>query len=669
MIQKLKITRYIIVLIFISSFSVVSQQNRISIQKSLILDDRLSPDEIILKLYQHKKWGPGQITIKEWNQIKKILLSVKKKPITLRDQYFFCLIECNRYTLSKEIGKALYCLENFHKKVRELNDENELINVYQLFITIYSESNMIDDAIKYTDLLYSLKSKNKSYDEVMEFSNWFVWKYYTYGRYKKNESLLNKAQELGEKRINYYEKHPSNESGIGDDFKVNAMILLQLKKWEKAIKISKRGLLNFGLDIHNKDEGYLSYRRKLLTYISVAFAHLNNKDSALYYMDLPVMFQNKSSDRNLFITTKNKFLDGEEVIELINVFSILNLKSKAVELAYEAVYSKNKIKRKDFREYILSTFPKVFLNSGYYKEAAEGFKLAYELSDSISKLELKTHIEKESTHNRIELTNINEINVKKDEINKKKLERQILVKNLFISGFSIFLIFSIIIFFQRNKIKKGKKLSDELLLNILPFSIAEELKIKGSAESKLIDMVTVLFTDFKGFTQLSEKFTPQELVAEINECFSEFDKIMLKYNIEKIKTIGDAYMAAGGLPTSNKTHAQDVVSAAIEIQEYMSNYEKIRTAEGKLFFEIRIGIHSGPVVAGIVGIRKFAYDIWGDTVNIASRMESSGEVGKVNVSESTFELTKEMFKFEYRGKITAKGKGEINMYFVEQKQS
>ena len=669
MIQKLKITIYIIVLIFISSFSVVSQQNRISIQKSLILDDRLSPDEIILKLYQHKKWGPGQITIKEWNQIKKILLSVKKKPITLRDQYFFCLIECNRYTLSKEIGKALYCLENFHKKVRELNDENELINVYQLFITIYSESNMIDDAIKYTDLLYSLKSKNKSYDEVMEFSNWFVWKYYTYGRYKKNESLLNKAQELGEKRINYYEKHPSNESGIGDDFKVNAMILLQLKKWEKAIKISKRGLLNLGLDIHNKDEGYLSYRRKILTYISVAFAHLNNKDSALYYMDLPEMFQNKSSDRNLFITTKNKFLDGEEVIERINIFSILNLKSKAVELAYEAVYSKNKIKRKDFREYILSTFPKVFLNSGYYKEAAEGFKLAYELSDSISQLELKTHIEKESTHNRIELTNINEINIKKDEINKKKLERQILVKNLFISGFSIFLIFSIIIFFQRNKIKKGKKLSDELLLNILPFSIAEELKIKGSAESKLIDMVTVLFTDFKGFTQLSEKFTPQELVAEINECFSEFDKIMLKYNIEKIKTIGDAYMAAGGLPTSNKTHAQDVVSAAIEIQEYMSNYEKIRTAEGKLFFEIRIGIHSGPVVAGIVGIRKFAYDIWGDTVNIASRMEGSGEVGKVNISESTFELTKEMFKFEYRGKITAKGKGEINMYFVEQKQS
>ena len=205
------------------------------------------------------------------------------------------------------------------------------------------------------------------------------------------------------------------------------------------------------------------------------------------------------------------------------------------------------------------------------------------------------------------------------------------------------------------------------MLNILPYTIAEELKLKGNAESKLIDMVTVLFTDFKGFTQLSEQFTPQELVAEINECFSAFDKIMIKYNVEKIKTIGDAYMAAGGLPTSNQTHAEDVICAALEIQQYMSDYKKARQEAGKLFFEIRIGIHSGPVVAGIVGIKKFAYDIWGDTVNIASRMESSGEVGKVNVSETTYELTRENFNFEYRGKVAAKGKGEISMFFVENK--
>jgi class 3 adenylate cyclase len=247
------------------------------------------------------------------------------------------------------------------------------------------------------------------------------------------------------------------------------------------------------------------------------------------------------------------------------------------------------------------------------------------------------------------------------------LDRQILVRNIFMGGCSLLLIFSGVFFVQRNKIKKGKKMSDELLLNILPSTIAEELKAKGNAESKLIDEVTVLFTDFKGFTQLSEQFTPQELVAEINECFSAFDQIMTKHNVEKIKTIGDSYMAAGGLPTSNKTHAQDVIHAALEIQQFMAGYKKAREEAGKLFFEIRIGIHSGPVVAGIVGIRKFAYDIWGDTVNTASRMESSGEVGKVNVSESTYNLTQDVFSFTYRGKIEAKGKGEISMYFAERK--
>jgi class 3 adenylate cyclase len=231
-------------------------------------------------------------------------------------------------------------------------------------------------------------------------------------------------------------------------------------------------------------------------------------------------------------------------------------------------------------------------------------------------------------------------------------------------GFAVVLLFAGVFFTQRNKIKKGKKLSDELLLNILPEKIAEELKEKGSAEAQLIDEVTVLFTDFKGFTQLSEKLSPKELVAEINECFSAFDYIMEKHGVEKIKTIGDAYMAAGGLPTANTTHAIDVVNAAIAIQQFMQEHKEKKLLANELFFEIRIGVHTGPVVAGIVGVKKFAYDIWGDTVNTASRMESSGEVGKVNISGTTYELVKDKFNCEYRGKVQAKGKGEIDMYFV-----
>lgn len=210
-----------------------------------------------------------------------------------------------------------------------------------------------------------------------------------------------------------------------------------------------------------------------------------------------------------------------------------------------------------------------------------------------------------------------------------------------------------------------KKKSDFLLYNILPEEVAEELKVKGSADAKHFDLVTVMFTDFKGFTQISEKLSPSELVAEIDTCFKAFDNIITKYNIEKIKTIGDAYMCAGGLPVVNNSNIIDVVSAALEIQRFMLAHLETRKKEGKEAFEIRIGIHSGPVVAGIVGVKKFAYDIWGDTVNIASRMESSGEAGKVNISGTTYELIKDTFNCEYRGKIQAKNKGEIDMYFVE----
>lgn len=210
-----------------------------------------------------------------------------------------------------------------------------------------------------------------------------------------------------------------------------------------------------------------------------------------------------------------------------------------------------------------------------------------------------------------------------------------------------------------------KELSDALLLNILPEEVAQELKEKGSAEAKQFDEVTVMFTDFKNFTQISEKLSPKELVHEVHTRFKDFDNIISKYNIEKIKTIGDAYMCAGGLPVANSTHAVDVVNAAIEIQEYVEENKRKKEAAGELFFEIRIGIHTGPVVAGIVGVTKFAYDIWGDTVNIASRMESSGETGKVNISQSTYELVKEKFQCTSRGKIQAKNKGEVEMYFVD----
>lgn len=219
---------------------------------------------------------------------------------------------------------------------------------------------------------------------------------------------------------------------------------------------------------------------------------------------------------------------------------------------------------------------------------------------------------------------------------------------------------------SRTAIQKEKDISEGLLLNILPASVAEELKQKGYAEAMHHDVASIIFSDFKGFTAISEALTAAELVAEINTCFKAFDHIMTKYGIEKIKTIGDAYMAAAGIPVNNTASVLDTVHAALEMQDFIINRKREKDEQGQPSFQMRVGIHTGPVVAGIVGVKKFQYDIWGDTVNIASRMESSGEVGHLNISEATYQHIKDTpgLVFAPRGMIQAKGKGEMAMYFV-----
>ncbi len=214
-------------------------------------------------------------------------------------------------------------------------------------------------------------------------------------------------------------------------------------------------------------------------------------------------------------------------------------------------------------------------------------------------------------------------------------------------------------------IQDEKEKSDNLLLNILPEETAEELKTTGSSKARSFDMATVMFTDFKGFTKMAEILNPEKLVSEIDHCFKAFDKIIEIYDIEKIKTIGDAYMCAGGVPVPNKTNPTEVVRAALEIRDFMNSLKENRIKKDEPYFEIRIGVHTGPVVAGIVGVRKFQYDIWGDTVNIASRLESSGDEGEVNISGTTYNLIKENFECTPRGKVEAKNKGAIDMYFVK----
>ena len=220
---------------------------------------------------------------------------------------------------------------------------------------------------------------------------------------------------------------------------------------------------------------------------------------------------------------------------------------------------------------------------------------------------------------------------------------------------------------KNKQIEKEKERSESLLLNILPASVAEELKQNGVSEARDFDEVTVLFTDFADFTKTTHEFTAKGLVAELNICFKAFDEIITKYGIEKIKTIGDAYMAAGGLHTPRTSEPHDVINAALEMQQFMLNRQKERELQGLPSFGMRVGIHTGNVVAGIVGVKKFQYDIWGDTVNTASRMESHGEVGKVNISSATYQIVSDStsLSFHKRGSIHVKGIGDTDMWYAE----
>jgi len=215
------------------------------------------------------------------------------------------------------------------------------------------------------------------------------------------------------------------------------------------------------------------------------------------------------------------------------------------------------------------------------------------------------------------------------------------------------------------ELSEEKQKADNLLLNILPVKIAAELKNTAKIEPVHFDSASVMFTDFVDFTRISEKISPQKLIGELDFYFSFFDTVVEKYNLEKLKTIGDSYMCAGGIPTPNNTHAHDIVMAALEIQNFFLNKRRsIKLPAQSHQFDIRIGINSGPLIGGVIGKKKFLYDVWGDTVNVASRMESSGVPGRVNISRSTYLLVKNHFECEYRGKIVAKNKGRIEMYFV-----
>jgi adenylate cyclase len=507
-----------------------------------------------------------------------------------------------------------------------------------------------------------------------------------------------------EKAIDYYVKSLRASEEIGDKLRI-ATALVNIG----AVYFNKKGTHKQALEYYKKalplSEELGNHDAIGTSAVNMGEIYLESGDynSALFYFEKALDAYKKSENGNVPYALNNigkVYAKRKEFTRAISyqkgAFDIARKKNAKLEMSQSLLGLANTYKQQGDTKSSISSYSQAQeiakeIGANYeLKEAYEGLSDTYQkLSDYKNAYKFHTLFSsiKDTLYNsemdkRIQSMTLSfDLEKKQSEVNiltKDKalqeldIRRQKTIRNATgITGILI-LIMAIGLFNRYKYIRRTKKIienekdrSDKLLLNILPFETAEELKEKGSATPKHYDMVTVLFTDFKGFTTIAEKLTPERLVEELNNCFLEFDKIIDKHNIEKIKTIGDAYMCAGGVPVANTTNPSDVVKAGIEIMEYMEKLKAEREASGELYWELRIGIHTGKVIAGVVGKNKFAYDIWGDAVNTASRMESSGIPGKVNISGDTYELVKTHFKCTHRGKIQAKNKGEIDMYLVE----
>lgn len=588
------------------------------------------------------------------------------------------------YEQQGDIEKALNLYQESLVLARKLNNKKNQGTLLNNIAAIYKDKGMIGEALEYHEKSMAIKKSINDQEGLATSLN-------NIGLIFQNQGQIAKALENYLQALKYHER-AGNKEDMAILYHNIATVYKDLKDYDQAIQFEEKCLKIY----ENLNRPY-DLAPSILAMGDLMFLK-NKQEEAVALIRKSIDLREKIDDKqglgNSYKALGNFFLTKGETDKAIFLFG------KSLQNFKEAGDSWGESK-------CLNSMAKTYLAMGNYNEAGnharEAISIAQKLGFPLTiqeSAELLSEIyskekkwDKAYTMQKLFLqmrdSVRNEENarltIKRNfqyEYNKKVLADSLAflqkekIKNLAIENRNIelkrqrYLMFSVgigllLISALAVSIYKGKQKSDELLLNILPYETAMELKKKGEAAAREFESVTVLFTDFKGFTQISERLNPAELVAEIDDCFSAFDEIMAEHGMEKIKTIGDAYMAAGGLPVKNKTHPVDAVMAAMAILKTMDSIQKEKQLNNLPFFEIRIGIHTGPVVAGIVGTRKFAYDIWGDTVNTASRMESSGEAGKINISGSTYALIKDHFNCTYRGKVAAKGKGEIDMYFVE----
>ncbi len=549
-------------------------------------------------------------------------------------------------------NQKIEAFKNFlvaREMAENIGDPTLLKKCYSQLSRFYNDNKLFEDAVEYKNKEVKIILVNKPVDSVA-----LMWAklYKQFIRVRQKKGGL---PEQSVRSIIGYSIRTRNDRLKAWEFGLYRKFLLESDELAMLYNFFKKSYPDEFANLYQTD-------REMYFRITAYFKELEKKpDSARYFFDQAEHLLIKNNDKGIIYLSNfyNRF--GQFLIRH-------DLNRPAIEKftrAYQVAEKDDYPGRFEYMLIAAKNLEALYKNAGDYKNAWHYASVTLQVVDSISKKTKSDQIMAETV--RMERLQ-KEADAEKNRQKIRQGENQVKMLG---GGVVFFIIVTLLVYrnFRNQKrlnrlLDAAKKQSDHLLLNILPHETAEELKSTGKARAKRFDEVTVMFTDFKDFTQASERMSAEELVDVINFYFTEFDNIISRHNIEKIKIIGDSYMCAGGLPAANTTHACDVVAAALEFQEFMMVQAKERRERGESFFELRIGIHSGPVVAGIVGLKKFAYDIWGDTVNTASRMENASESNKVNISGATFEKVKELFNCTYRGKVTAKHKGEIDMYFV-----
>ncbi len=550
----------------------------------------------------------------------------------------------------KHAGRSLVLAE-------EIQDKREITNALSITGSIFNSQGNYPRAIKY--YLRSLQI-----DESTGYKKGIAGNL-------NNIGVIYHFQGNYLQALDYYQRSliiqepMGNKSGIANNLTNIGEIHHKLSNYEKALDYFGRSLKIW------EEIGDKSGIGTVLNNFGEVYLKQDNYPRALMYFSRSLKTQENVGSKPGMVISMNSI--GE-------LYNTLGLHQRAVANCKKGLALAQEIGSMIDQENSCRCLYNAYKALGNGNKALVHHEQMMQLGDSLSERETEKKLQQMEFAKQILNDSIAQVEKERlvteayqEDVRKKNRTKNIaLVSGLFLLIMTAGM-FSRILYIRKSKaiIEKERDRSDNLLLNILPEEIARELKEKGRADARDFEMVSILFSDFKEFTSSSEKLSAKELVAEINICFEAFDAIMEKYGVEKIKTIGDAYMAAGGLPVPTADSTRNTVLAGLAMQAFIEKRKAENKSRGQTAFGMRVGIHTGPVVAGIVGVKKFQYDIWGDTVNTASRIESASEEGKVNISRSTYELLKddETFVFESRGKIEAKGKGEIDMYFVATKVS